>query len=318
MSAFTGDKSAALDGHFVAMAQTVGRRAVEWLGLEHSRALEDDVFWAPIGDAALKSAYDICLLLWCRAVLLGSPLDDYFQPLSATVLRIVSSPLYVKTLHAHARAVHLYGLPYAAARALGSDNNVARTALTEIVASGAPVFVERRPYEQLALMHFLESVELPAAADLDVAAIAATTLLAQQPNPGKLLPADAYTIAHTVFYLTDFGRRPLGGLRQTAETTCDIVQKLLDRFQSSDDADLTAELAVALACLGPLPRPSVFGALDYLRSLQRPDGTISQGRELASLRPGSSFHARQTWWLQQCHTAVVTALLVTVVESRLS
>jgi len=298
-----------------AMSREIASRAVAWLSAEHGHALTRDTLWAPIGDAAVKAVCDISVLLLYRVLLLERPLDECYQPLSSSVMQIVESPLYAQTLRAHPRAVHLYGLPYAAARALGFDSSEARTALAEVIASGAPLQVERPPYQQLSLIHFLESIEL-SPPGLDAEAIAATALLARQPNPANLLSIDAYAIAHTVFYLTDFGRRPLTGLRQPMETTRDIVQRLLEKFLTDDDSDLTAELAGAVACLEPRLTTPILGALTRLSKLQRPDGTIARSVVLAPLRAGMSPFARRTWWFQHYHTVVVTALLATLVENR--
>jgi hypothetical protein len=291
----------------------LGARALAWLAETHRRpehGLIEAMLRAPIATAATKAVCDLSLLVWCRAREHARPLEEPYRSLGATLLHIVESPEYVTAVLAHPRQVQLYGRTYAAAKALGHDCTRAREAIAEIVESGVPWCVERAPYQQLELVHFLRTIDL-APPNFVVRAIAATTLFTRHPNPARLSPADAYALAHDVFYLTDFGCRPLNLPQATSNAAPDLVRALLTRFLADPDPDpdLITELTIALVCLRPADNRWACHTLRFLGSLQRQDGTIARDHAVRPLAVGSTPYALRTWWFQHYHTVVVAVLL---------
>lgn len=88
--------------------------------------------------------------------------------------------------------------------------------------------------------------------------------------------ADAYSVTHTLFYLSDFAARPIAAIpRRELPYVRWIVQVLLGQYLLVEDWDLVAELLFSASCLRRNP-PDVLrdAAWNGLLGAQRDDGAI--------------------------------------------
>jgi hypothetical protein len=295
-----------------AIAYELGDRAGAWLA-DNIDIFVEAAFRPELSSPALKALCDIALLVRCRTRHATRTSRVEWRGLEGAILQYANSPSYLLTVRSHPRDLQLYGLPYLAATALGGHSSEIRSAIRDVVASGAAHHVERRPTEQLGVLYFVESAGLASPVGR-VREIVATTLLAQRPDPHRMLPIDGYVIAHTVFYLTHFGERPIHSVPQSVGDIRNFLTALIRRFSAADNSDLVAELAAALLCLTPNPGPVFVELLQYLDQRRRDDGTIAANLPARYLAMGSSHYARRTWAHQHYHTAVLAALLATLVE----
>src|SRR4051812_18618942 len=108
--------------------------------------------------------------------------------------------------------------------------------------------VELVPSRVMEFRHALDSVglkhNLPGYEDLY-----RTSLLAQTPPLVYFTNGDAYAVTHTLFYLTDFGLRPITAIpEQQLPTICWMVSTLLGIYLREKNWDIVGELI--LNCRG--------------------------------------------------------------------
>jgi hypothetical protein len=87
---------------------------------------------------------------------------------------------------------------------------------------------------------------------------------------------DAYSVTHTLFYLSDFGARPIEAIpRRELPYVRWIVEVLLGQYLLVEDWDLVAELLLGAACLRRNPPDALReAAWNGLLGAQRDDGSI--------------------------------------------
>jgi Domain of unknown function (DUF6895) len=102
------------------------------------------------------------------------------------------------------------------------------------------------------------------------------TVLGRGGPPLAFNQMDAYSVTHTLFYLTDFGARPIDAIpeRQLPYVHW-IVQTLLGQYLLLEDWDIVAELLLSAACLRWKPPDALYDAAwNGLLGAQRDDGAI--------------------------------------------
>lgn len=134
--------------------------------------------------------------------------------------------------------------------------------------------------------------------------------LGRQVNPIYLSDYDIYSITHTLFYLTDFGRLPetqLSSVRR--RRACEIVGKLLAMQIYRGNWDLVGELLLSHHCLGAT---SDFYASGWqaLLAAQWPDGAVPGPNYRSQATEGMNDTDRQSYVFKHCyHTTLVAALV---------
>lgn len=104
------------------------------------------------------------------------------------------------------------------------------------------------------------------------AALFPRTRLAQRPSESALSVPDAYSLTHTVFFMTDWGAHPDGLPAPVREYLAGNGRQWMDAFRAQRHFDLYAELAVALRCVdAPGPADEVEAVL---RAAQEEDGAV--------------------------------------------
>lgn len=106
------------------------------------------------------------------------------------------------------------------------------------------------------------------------------TLLAKTPSLLYVTKNDVYSFTHTLFYLADYGFRPIDTIpEEQLPTVRWIIGTLLGIYLRARNWDLVAELLIACRCLRWVPFLIFEAALDALLDAQLPDGSV----------PGSKF-----------------------------
>lgn len=85
---------------------------------------------------------------------------------------------------------------------------------------------------------------------------------------------EAYSVTHTVWYITDFGRRRPAILKSRLPRTIKLLEAMVAQAVATQDWDLTAESLLALDCLPSGPPVSVEYAWEKLAGAQTESGAL--------------------------------------------
>jgi hypothetical protein len=288
--------------------QALGRRAVAWTA--RNLAYFDPEGLSPSERTfARKSLAELALLLVYRVRLDPAPLEEDYRAVLSHIERVFARRSYREAIARDHRAFLLYAFAYAALKLCGRSTPEYDRLVGQALDSGLPLTIERIPYRQLDLIHFLHLVgegrRAPSFAD-----VLPLTLLAGVPNSVELKDDDVYAVTHALFYVTDFGLRAAEWPREfDAADAASLVATLTRRSQSLGNADLTAELIASALCLGVTASPEMDSAWRFLRDAQQPDGRIAgpagfvdeaRAEELG----GPAYRD----WITSYHTTMVVAL----------
>jgi hypothetical protein len=169
--------------------------------------------------------------------------------------------------------------------------------------------VERPPHRLLELRWLLDSADLAHRLP-SYGVLCRASNLGRQVNPIYLSDYDIYSITHTLFYLTDFGRLPetqLSSVRR--RRACEIVGKLLAMQIYRGNWDLVGELLLSHHCLRAT---SDFYASGWqaLLAAQWPDGAVPGPNYRSQATEGMNDTDRQSYVFKHCyHTTLVAALV---------
>jgi hypothetical protein len=97
------------------------------------------------------------------------------------------------------------------------------------------------------------------------------TRLAHRPEVAELALPDAYSLTHTVFFMTDWGAAPEGLPAAERTYLAEWAPRWMDAFRRQQHFDLYAELAVVLCCI---EAPCPAEAESVLAAAQEADGAV--------------------------------------------
>jgi hypothetical protein len=201
-------------------------------------------------------------------------------------------------------------------RSLPPDDR--RPAVQRLIDSSNVTRPTRPPHRMLELRYVLDVAGYRHALP-EPAALYRGTLLAQPLNPIYLSSAEVYAVTHVVFYLTDVGSRPGGGLDETElRRISPLLDVLLAMYIRRGNWDVTGELALCVECLG-LPRRGLHElAWDSVARGQTADGFVVADERSANgdeERPGDEDVAAAAFE-RHYHSTIVAALLAAVRSDR--
>ena len=286
-------------------------RAIEWL----ARSLGCfDPFTYPASDrrgrlAARKALVELAgLLLQQRRVGLRDD-DDRYETMVDLLAGVASRRPYRDLIARQHRSLWLFGLPYAALRAWGRDDDELRAMLEQAVAARYPVSWERLPFRYLDYANFLKAGGVAHSAPT-AHQVFPLTLLSARPNVAELEDDDVYAITHAVFYLTEFGAGestwPDGFDRRDAT---ELIDTLLWQCVVNEHTDLTAELLISAVCVGVARSGATDAGWDLLHRLQLPNGAIpAPDRLLPPPYAGERDDPAYMDWRRCYHTTVMSAM----------
>lgn len=224
------------------------KRALKWIS-GHSREFsrrETDGRYSP---ARLKALAELAVMLRCYIRFTGDIQSDAVRTIISTLARVERNDAFRRLpLHAPEEFVPVCDV-YAALRAVGRDLAQQRDVLQRVIASGILDHTDRMPQGHMEVRLCVEAAGLQAewstsAPHQNVA-----------PLPISILLDDglAYTLTHTIMFLTDFGAHPerLGDCAPLR----DRLAMLLVRYIRDRSYDLLAETLLCwdAARLGDTP-----------------------------------------------------------------
>jgi hypothetical protein len=255
---------------------------------------------------------ELALLLACRRRLDPSAPNGDYLGLLDLVTDVSGRRSHRDLIARHPRSLWMYGPICAALRLWGREDPELRWMVSQAVSAGYPVHWERLPYRYLDYLHFLDLAGFPHYLE-SLGDAYRYTLLASSPNALELTEDDAYTITHTVFYMTDFGlRRPPWPASFDPTRASELVEDLLRHYRVQEQSDLVAELIICAACLGNDPAGELSQAWRHLLHHQAPDGAVQTPEHLVG---GPSLEGRpegEQRWMRCYHTTTMVAVAALV------
>lgn len=186
---------------------------------------------------------------------------------------------------------------------------------------GLPTDALVQQLTRLLSMRGVRAIEYPAWRELDLVyacvklgvkplaepgAVASRTWLAAHPEPWLLSEGAAYSVTHTVFYITDFGAEPNSLSTRSREYLTLWAPSWQQYFDEAVNYDLLGELVMALRCIGV--SEDAYPAFPALRLAQEADGLVPSppgaGRNLVDER----CDARRVRFLRNYHTTLVAIM----------
>lgn len=286
--------------------RAVEDRAIAWLAAR--RGMLDPRNAKP--NAALfthKALIETAFLTGLRASLDDTPLTGDYASILEQVEDIAGRPSYRELIARDEAALLLYAGTYAALRLCGRDDAEFRRIIQQAATGGYAAAFERVPYRQLDLLHTLHlcgiGQGLPAMDD-----VLPFTVLCRRPNVLKLTDHDIYAITHTIFYVTDFGRRePAWPPGYALGEAIELLEALLVLAEARANADLVGELLCCLHCLGVTDSTAAEQAWALLESVQEDNGRVNGPKGI--IHPGlESGNDDFRHWAEGYHTTIVAAL----------
>jgi hypothetical protein len=199
-------------------------------------------------------------------------------------------------------------LPYLSLRATGYRSPYDEETLRRLERWGYPAASEVVPYRLLDRHYFLWKSGClrrePRWAELYRA-----TLLGHDVRLAYIDREGAYSVTHTLFYLADFGKRPIPLPPEEVARVTMIVECLLIHYWRVAHWDLVGELLISLNCLDARDTPISRGAARAFARAQLPDGAVpAQRPDVASAHPAEEDEGDMRHFRACYHTTLVNML----------
>jgi hypothetical protein len=289
--------------------ETMVDRALSWAG-HHLDLFQATGSPDGLTPAALKPLVELSMLcmLGCRNA--GCHADPRIRGMLTASAAVWERHHGCDRLVRNPNAFRLYSMWHESlvqAGALPADD---RHVIQAVVDHGYVTATEEVGFRDLDLRHLLDlggyRHQLPSYRSLY-----RQTVLGRGGPPLSFNPMDAYSVTHTIFYLSDFGARPIDAIpeRELPQVHW-VVQTLLGQYLVMEDWDIVAELLLTASCLRWKPPDSLYtAAWNGLLSAQRADGSIpSRSFEEDSLAALPDVERRAYAFEHSYHTTLVAAI----------
>jgi len=249
-------------------------RAFDWLvqNLELFDPIADrgrvDLFYT-------KAICELSLMCMLYARVNSDHTDDRINSIVSFIYQVCRHPCFRDHIIRQPDKLRLFDMPYVALMHFGIKDPVAGEIIQRVVDQRYAIAVETVPFRMLDLRHTLDGGgfkhPLP-----PYEQIYNYTLLAKNPSAVYLTDLDAYCVTHTLFYLADFGFRPIVEIpEEHLSTVRSLVGQLLGVYVRHEHWDLVGELLLSCRCLRWSPAYVFVAAWTALLDAQLPDGSIS-------------------------------------------
>lgn len=238
------------------------------------------------------------------------PDDPGLAELDALLRRVWPRAGLPDVIAANPRYACQYGLMYCALAPPAEPCSEVRARLaTDEALAGAGV----SPYLRLELAYYAELAGI-AHGGGSYRELYAASLLARRSDALPITDADACTIAHTIFYLSDYGLRTPELDPAETERARHLVEEWTVHFSRRQEWDNVAKFVLAQCCLGldATRTPSGAAGIRLLAGVQDTSGAIP-GPALRS-RPGPGATRTQRFRLAY-QTTLMTAIMSLMVSS---
>jgi len=200
-------------------------------------------------------------------------------------------------------------LPYMVLRPTGYTSPFHEETVRTTISKGFLFFEELLPYRQLDRSYFLWKAGL-LPAEPDWPDLYAKTTLATAPDVLHLDRDAAYAITHTLFYLTDWGRRAPTFAAPEIERVTSILDCLAIHYWRLQHWDLLGELLANRMAVQPRKSHLIAAATSAFLKAWRPEGCIPGEGVLIPGLDSASAAERDEIIFRECYHATLVGVLV--------
>lgn len=213
----------------------------------------------------------LCLCLQRKRAYSGDPRVLHFLQF---IERTCRTPFYRECLFRVPDAFVPHVLLAVILRLCGLDSSGDARVTQDLIDRSNITWTERVPHRALELRHLLDlggfKHRMPSYGELY-----RRSLLAQPVNILYATDEDVYSITHTLFYLGDFGAKPISCLSPAhSDHALWVVEHLLGMYAHSGNWDLVGELLLSCHCLRHTTSDLYTLGWRALMSAQWPDGMV--------------------------------------------
>ena len=247
----------------------------------------------------------------CRNWAWFSPGDPGLAEVTALIHRVWRRPELPDAFASNPRYTRQYRLMYCALAPTSAGPH--RQVLAGLAADGYLSRRWRSPYLRLEIAHNADMAGITHEMGSFPELYAASSL-AGRTAALPITDDEACVIAHTIFYLSDYGLRAPGLDRLEADRVRRIVVELTGHYVQRDDWDNAAKFVLAQFCLGlnPARTPSGVACLQMLARIQEEAGAIPAAA--IALVPGTEATPTQRF-RRAYQTTLMTALMSVMVSA---
>lgn len=238
--------------------------------------------------------------------------DPDLAEVAALVRRVWPRDDLPDALTANPRYARQFSLMYCALAPVAAERS--RAGLARLAADGYLSTAARSPYLRLEVAYYAEMAGV-AHGNGSYRELYAASLLAARSEALPITDDDACTVAHTIFYLSDYGLRPPDLDRADLDRARHVVENLTAHYSAREDWDNVAKLVLSQFCLGldPSRTPSGAAGIRVLAEVCAEDGMIPA--KAIGLVPGPA--ATPTERFRKAYqVTLMTALMALMVSSR--
>lgn len=201
----------------------------------------------------------------------------------------------------------LVSLPYLAVRNGRRRSQPFDAVVQWVLRRGLADSFETVPYRVLDQAYFLARAGLYRGAP-NWESLYRETFLGRAGDPLYINVDTAYSVTHTVFYLTDFGRCRSPVAQLYGEDVANLLASLVVQYWRDGHWDLMAEMLLCWAALSLPMRPAIAGAQRLLRELAGTDGAVPAQRDTPDADKDS--------FAERYHTTLVSCIYCTTLLRR--
>jgi Domain of unknown function (DUF6895) len=247
----------------------------------------------------------------CRSWARVCPDDPGLAEVSALVQRVWRRPELPEAFAADPRYRQQYDLMYCALSPTAAGSHPA--VLPGLAADGYLSRARGSPYLRLEIAHYADMAGIEHGMG-SYRELYAASLLAGRTGGPPITDAESCVIAHTIFYLSDYGLRAPDLDRSDVDRARRVVVELTGHYVERDEWDNAAKFVLAQSCLGmdPASTPSGLAGIRLLAGVQEPSGAIPC--PALRLMPGPGATGTQRF-RRAYQTTLMTALMSLVVSS---
>lgn len=198
------------------------------------------------------------------------------------LIKTIKTPIYRERIIRNPALLSMYGTVYVALRNCGYEDKNLRKMFQTVLNQGYATKIERIGFRKMDLFYLLACGNFEQ--DISIEKIFSETILSTNPPIIHLLDSDVYSITHTLFYLTDFGRKDISFISQKKQKYIKwLITILLGIYIRERNWDIVGELMIACICIQWYPTTLLNLGWEELIENQLFDGSI----------PGPSFSLEQ-------------------------
>jgi hypothetical protein len=286
--------------------EIIAARSLKWIEanssfFKHFHNLRLDEF----SQTAIAELALLCVLLKrSQRRELNSKIETFLD----LIERVYRCPRFHESIYRNKQAFAGHLIVWIALSDRCSDLIIPRQKIQLMIDGGSITSIERVPYRTLELRYLLDLGGFRHNLPSEKTVFRLTTL-AGLVDAIHLLDSDIYNMTHTVFYLTDFGRRTSHALSRNRSHTLRLLETLLGMSIHAHNWDLVAELILSIKCLGEHDNLWIKFGWNALSKFQRQDGTIREPKVAWLKLPLLQALSQKELGFMTCyHKAIVTIL----------